>query len=69
MFWPPGEISLSEAYIHDDFDIEGEIEAVFPWPTTSSPGGAASPGAFARPDGFSPCPRRAYRAQGGALAG
>lgn len=30
MFWPPGEISLSEAYIHDDFDIEGEIEAVFP---------------------------------------
>ena len=30
MFWPPGEISLSEAYIYDDFDIEGEIEAVFP---------------------------------------
>jgi cyclopropane-fatty-acyl-phospholipid synthase len=29
MFWPPGEISLSEAYIYDDFDIEGEIEAVF----------------------------------------
>lgn len=30
MFWPPGEISLSEAYIYDDFDIEGEIEGVFP---------------------------------------
>jgi cyclopropane-fatty-acyl-phospholipid synthase len=30
MFWPPGEISLAEAYIYDDFDIEGEIEAIFP---------------------------------------
>ncbi|HJQ28850.1 MAG TPA: cyclopropane-fatty-acyl-phospholipid synthase family protein [Rubrobacter sp.] len=30
MFWPPGEISLAEAYIYDDFDIEGEIGAVFP---------------------------------------
>jgi cyclopropane-fatty-acyl-phospholipid synthase len=30
MFWPPGELSLAEAYIYDDFDIEGEIGAVFP---------------------------------------
>jgi cyclopropane-fatty-acyl-phospholipid synthase len=29
MFWPPRELTLSEAYIYDDFDIEGEIEAVF----------------------------------------
>ena len=29
MFWPPNEISLAEAYIYDDFDIEGEIENVF----------------------------------------
>jgi len=30
MFWPPTELALGEAYIYDDFDIEGEIEAVFP---------------------------------------
>jgi cyclopropane-fatty-acyl-phospholipid synthase len=30
MFWPPGELTLSEAYIYDDFDVEGDIEAVFP---------------------------------------
>jgi cyclopropane-fatty-acyl-phospholipid synthase len=29
MFWPPSEISLAEAYIYDDFDIEGGIEDVF----------------------------------------
>jgi cyclopropane-fatty-acyl-phospholipid synthase len=29
MFWPPGEISMAEAYIYDDFDIEGGIEDVF----------------------------------------
>src|SRR3712207_1383765 len=29
MSWPPTEISLAEAYIYDDFDIEGGIEAVF----------------------------------------
>ncbi len=29
MFWPPNEISLAEAYIYDDFDIEGGIEDVF----------------------------------------
>jgi cyclopropane-fatty-acyl-phospholipid synthase len=30
MFWPPNEISLAEAYIYDDLDIEGGIENVFP---------------------------------------
>jgi cyclopropane-fatty-acyl-phospholipid synthase len=30
MFWPPGEVTLSEAYLHDDFDLEGDLEAVFP---------------------------------------
>ena len=30
MFSPPTELALSEAYIYNDFDIEGEIEAVFP---------------------------------------
>jgi cyclopropane-fatty-acyl-phospholipid synthase len=29
MFWPPNELSLAEAYIYDDFDIEGGIEDVF----------------------------------------
>lgn len=29
MFWPPTELTLGEAYIYDDFDIEGDIEAVF----------------------------------------
>ena len=29
MFWPPTELSLAEAYIYDDFDIEGGIENVF----------------------------------------
>jgi len=30
MFWPPTELAMGEAYIYDDFDIEGEIEAIFP---------------------------------------
>ena len=30
MFWPPGELTLSEAYLYDDFDVEGDLEAVFP---------------------------------------
>lgn len=30
IFWPPSELSFAEAYIFDDFDIEGDIEAVFP---------------------------------------
>jgi cyclopropane-fatty-acyl-phospholipid synthase len=29
MFLPGHELGMAEAYIHDDFDIEGEIEAVF----------------------------------------
>jgi cyclopropane-fatty-acyl-phospholipid synthase len=29
MFLPPSEMHLAEAYIYDDFDIEGDIEAVF----------------------------------------
>jgi cyclopropane-fatty-acyl-phospholipid synthase len=29
MFSSPSELSLGEAYIHDDFDIEGDIEAAF----------------------------------------
>ncbi|HYP39026.1 MAG TPA: cyclopropane-fatty-acyl-phospholipid synthase family protein, partial [Chloroflexia bacterium] len=27
MFLPPSEVALGEAYLHDDFDIEGDIEA------------------------------------------
>jgi len=30
MFWPPDDLAMGEAYIFDDFDIEGNIEAVFP---------------------------------------
>jgi cyclopropane-fatty-acyl-phospholipid synthase len=30
MFWPPGELSLAEAYLYDDYDVEGDLEAVFP---------------------------------------
>jgi cyclopropane-fatty-acyl-phospholipid synthase len=30
MFWPPGELTLSEAYLYDDFDVEGDLESVFP---------------------------------------
>src|SRR5438093_1219996 len=30
MLWPPGELTLSEAYVHGDFDLEGDLEAVFP---------------------------------------
>lgn len=29
MFTSPSELTLGEAYIHDDFDIEGDIEAAF----------------------------------------
>ena len=29
MFLPPNELTLGEAYIYNDFDIEGDIEAVF----------------------------------------
>ena len=30
MFVPPSDLSLGEAYIYNDFDIEGNIEALFP---------------------------------------
>jgi cyclopropane-fatty-acyl-phospholipid synthase len=30
MFVPPGELSLAEAYIYGDFDVEGSLEEVFP---------------------------------------
>ncbi|MFL5703640.1 MAG: class I SAM-dependent methyltransferase [Ktedonobacteraceae bacterium] len=30
MFLPPSELNLGEAYIYNDFDIEGDIEAIFP---------------------------------------
>jgi cyclopropane-fatty-acyl-phospholipid synthase len=29
MFWFPNEVKLGEAYIYDDFDIEGDCEGVF----------------------------------------
>jgi cyclopropane-fatty-acyl-phospholipid synthase len=29
MFGRPGELALSEAYVYDDFDVEGDIEAAF----------------------------------------
>ncbi len=30
MFVPPSQLNLGEAYIYNDFDIEGEIEAILP---------------------------------------
>ncbi|SRR6266851_482112 len=30
MFMPPGELSLGEAYLYNDFDIEGEMAAIAP---------------------------------------
>ena len=30
MFWPPDDLAMGEAYIFDDFDIEGSIDSVFP---------------------------------------
>ena len=30
MFLPPGELALAEAYLYDDFDVEGNLEAIFP---------------------------------------
>ncbi len=29
MFWMPNEVRLGKAYVHDDLDIEGNIEAIF----------------------------------------
>jgi cyclopropane-fatty-acyl-phospholipid synthase len=28
MFWPPSDLTIGEAYIYDDFDIEGDIAEV-----------------------------------------
>jgi cyclopropane-fatty-acyl-phospholipid synthase len=28
MFWPPTELTAAEAYLHDDFDVEGDIEGI-----------------------------------------
>jgi cyclopropane-fatty-acyl-phospholipid synthase len=30
MFLPPSELALAEAYVYDDVDIEGDLEAIFP---------------------------------------
>src|SRR5438270_5556170 len=30
MFVPPSDLTLGEAYIYDDFDIEGDLEALLP---------------------------------------
>jgi len=30
MFLPGDELSLAEAYLYNDFDIEGDIETIFP---------------------------------------
>ena len=30
MFLPPNELTLGEAYIYNDFDIEGDIHAIYP---------------------------------------
>ena len=30
MLLPPDELNLGEAYIYNDFDIEGDVEAIFP---------------------------------------
>jgi cyclopropane-fatty-acyl-phospholipid synthase len=29
MFWPPRPVTLAEAYIYDDFDVEGELESLW----------------------------------------
>src|SRR5262245_26485587 len=31
MFWTPNKAAFGESYIYDDFDIEGDILAIFPW--------------------------------------
>ncbi len=30
MLWPPSQLALSEAYVYDDFDIEGDVQLIFP---------------------------------------
>ncbi len=29
MFWLPNEVTMGEAYIYDDFDVEGDMEGIF----------------------------------------
>jgi hypothetical protein len=43
MFLSPSEFTLGEAYIYDDFDIEGEIVLLLIWPTTCLGKNAACP--------------------------
>ena len=31
MFWRPNKAAFGEAYIYDDFDIEGDVLAIFRW--------------------------------------
>jgi hypothetical protein len=30
MFWPPNELTLAEAFLRGDFDLEGDVEAAGP---------------------------------------
>jgi cyclopropane-fatty-acyl-phospholipid synthase len=30
MFWPPSDLALGEAYLRDDFDVEGDLIELFP---------------------------------------
>jgi cyclopropane-fatty-acyl-phospholipid synthase len=30
LFWPPSQLTMAEAYVHGDVDIEGDIHGVFP---------------------------------------
>ncbi len=29
MFWPPSDLAIGEAYIYDDIDVEGDLQAFF----------------------------------------
>ncbi len=31
LLWPPNQLAMAEAYLYDDVDIEGDLEAVFPF--------------------------------------
>jgi cyclopropane-fatty-acyl-phospholipid synthase len=30
MLWPPGELTMADAYLYDDIDVEGDLVAIFP---------------------------------------
>jgi cyclopropane-fatty-acyl-phospholipid synthase len=30
MLWPPNQLTMAEAYLYGDIDVEGDIEAIFP---------------------------------------